>query len=433
VRAINHEKFFIFFFKDITELFNLHDQLKEKERFLRRTNIEAKIGGWEYDVESKQLVWSDITKDIHEVDVNFEPNVETAIQFYKEGESRNTITKCFTELLETGKPYSISLQINTAKHHTIWVRANGSAQFRNGKIIKVFGTFQNIQAEKEEEFRRLMHEMQYRSLFDYNPQAVISINEKGELLAWNKSFEKLICSTEDKIAHKTVFDFIPGKEVEDIKVKLFNSVSNHSNINQLNILTTNGEIKIAVCTKIPIKINDNLVGIYLVLEEVTNEVLAEQKLAESEDKLRAYFNSSSDAICLLNKNMEITAFNAVFEKSVTAFFNRNPLIGESILNLAAKGTEQDFIAHFNKALNGEKVSIERPITFGNHTNWWLVHYLPIYDKQSNVKGVAFTSADITKRKLAELEVMEKNEELAQIYNTVNDVIFKIRVEAGLLR
>ena len=59
--------------------------LKEQELFLQRCNQEAHIGYWELDVTNKTVSWSDTTKTIHEVEEDYEPTLNTGINFYKKG------------------------------------------------------------------------------------------------------------------------------------------------------------------------------------------------------------------------------------------------------------------------------------------------------------------------------------------------------------
>lgn len=134
-------------FRNISERKNL-------ETLYQKANKLARLGGWEIDVETNKLYWSDITKEIHEVDMDYEPNLEIAINFYKEGESRNTITEVFTEATKTGKPWDVELKIITAKQNERWVRAIGEAEIKNGVCTRIFGSFQDIDESKKTEIER---------------------------------------------------------------------------------------------------------------------------------------------------------------------------------------------------------------------------------------------------------------------------------------
>ncbi len=113
-----------------------------------KANEAAKIGYWELDLISNKLVWSKITKLIHDLDENVEPDLENAINFYKEGESRKVITEAVEKAIAFGLDYDIEVSIITPKGKEKWVRTIGQSLFENGKCIKLFGTFQDIDSQK---------------------------------------------------------------------------------------------------------------------------------------------------------------------------------------------------------------------------------------------------------------------------------------------
>jgi len=129
---------------DITERYHLDQELKRTTRLLEQTNQVARVGGWELNVETQKLFWTSVTKEIHQVPPDFEPELETAILFYKEGESRNKLEACVKHAMEHGGKWNVELQITSALGEDIWVSAIGDAGFENGVCKKLFGTFQDI-------------------------------------------------------------------------------------------------------------------------------------------------------------------------------------------------------------------------------------------------------------------------------------------------
>ncbi len=101
--------------------------LKYQEELLEKCNEAALIGYWEVDLIEQKLYWSRMTKIIHETPLDFQPVLETAINFFKEGENREEIIAKFTACAEYGKPYDVRLQIITAKNNLKWVRSIGQA------------------------------------------------------------------------------------------------------------------------------------------------------------------------------------------------------------------------------------------------------------------------------------------------------------------
>lgn len=130
--------------KEITEK-------KKLEELVRETQSMAKVGGWELDMIKQTLHWTAQTKEIHEVDQDYEPTLDTAINFYKEGESRAIVEKGVNEGIESGIPWDVEVQIITAKGNEKWVRAIGKAEMSEGKCIRLYGSFQDIDDSKKRE------------------------------------------------------------------------------------------------------------------------------------------------------------------------------------------------------------------------------------------------------------------------------------------
>ena len=116
-------------------------QLRKLEAVYKETNEIARIGGWDVDLVKNEITWTSVTCDIHEVPRDFIPNLNSGINFYKEGWSRDLIIKLFQEAVEHGHPFDEEFKLVTAKSNEIWVRSFGKPEFKNGKCIRVYGAF----------------------------------------------------------------------------------------------------------------------------------------------------------------------------------------------------------------------------------------------------------------------------------------------------
>lgn len=138
--------------RDLTEITEIRDSLMASEELynmmVEKTRSLARIGGWEFDVVRNVLSWTSITKEIHGVGMDYVPELETAVQFYKKGESRDKISKAVRLAIENGTPWDLELQIVTIQGDPIWVRATGRSNYKDGVCTKVYGTFQDINASK---------------------------------------------------------------------------------------------------------------------------------------------------------------------------------------------------------------------------------------------------------------------------------------------
>jgi len=120
------------------------DRLIKNSNSLVKLESVANIGTWEVDIAHNKIYWSKQTKLIHEVDENYQPMMETAINFYKEGSSRENITKAVELAVSKGKKWNLDLEIVTAKNNNIWVSTFGEAEFEGDTCVRLFGTFQDV-------------------------------------------------------------------------------------------------------------------------------------------------------------------------------------------------------------------------------------------------------------------------------------------------
>ncbi|WP_017260104.1 PAS domain S-box protein [Pedobacter arcticus] len=140
--APNGDKYVIGNAVDITERYKLEADLTRTKEMLEQTNGIAKIGAWEIDLRTQKIYWSSITKVLHEVSENYEPNFEDAVSFF--GDYESVIREAFGKAVEHGTSYDLEIQLATAKHNNLWVRVIGTPEFKDGKCIRVSGTFQDI-------------------------------------------------------------------------------------------------------------------------------------------------------------------------------------------------------------------------------------------------------------------------------------------------
>ena len=136
----------IIFAEDITTT-------RRKKELLKKAESVSKIGGWELDLVANQLYWTGTTKKIHEVANDYIPTFDEAINFYKDWEQREKITKLINKCIKKGKTYDAELLIVTAKGNELWVRSKGEAEFHKGNCVRLFGTFQDIDSEKKIELK----------------------------------------------------------------------------------------------------------------------------------------------------------------------------------------------------------------------------------------------------------------------------------------
>lgn len=134
-------------FTDITERKKNQELILRNEEMLFQTNKIAQVGAWEF-YKDGTLFWSTITREIFEIDEDFDLNRETAAKFFTVS-GINVLSKIILIAIETGSPFDTITQIVTEKGELKWIRAIGQVEYINSEFTRVYGAFQDITKQKE--------------------------------------------------------------------------------------------------------------------------------------------------------------------------------------------------------------------------------------------------------------------------------------------
>lgn len=180
--------------------------------YLDFIQTHASIGTWEVDLKLSSVFWSSETKKIHGVPLNFDPDVETGINFYKKGYSRNTIEKVFTDCIEKFEKYDVELQIITADGKEKWVRAIGNPVIENNECIKVVGLFQDIDEKTKNSKELAQKEQQFRKTFDHSLVGMVALSITYDVINVNRSLCDMLGYTKKEFLKLNIVDITYPKD-----------------------------------------------------------------------------------------------------------------------------------------------------------------------------------------------------------------------------
>jgi len=161
--------------------------------------------------------------------------------------------------------------------------------------------------------------------------------------------------------------------------------------------------------------NNELVGIYGGVKDVTESKLAENALANSEARLHTLVQTIPDLIWLKDINGVYLSCNAVFERFYGA--KEADIIGKTDYDFINSELADFFRENDLKAIEVGKPSInEEWITFADdgHTALLETTKTPMYNSSGTLIGVLGIGHDITERKLAD-ETIRRNEHILRLF------------------
>lgn len=280
---------FLFMLKDVSMKRRENQLLKEGQRIVG-------MGFWEWDIVKNKLHWSEVTKEIHEVEKDYRPTLETGINFYKEGDSRNRISEAIQRTLETGQSYSIELIIVTAKGNEVWVESRAKADIENEKVVRIYGTFQNITDRKRIENKLRVNEESFRGSFENAAIGMAVVGPEGEWVKVNKSLTEIVGYSMEELQRFTFQDITHSEDLDIDLTLLQELISGERESYQIEkrfIHKKGHEIWIVLSVSMVRDENRNPLYFVSQISDINERKKAQQQLIEAHTEIQGIIDAST--------------------------------------------------------------------------------------------------------------------------------------------
>ena len=441
----------------VNELEEAHFQLSHTQKLLDASNKAAQIGTWELNLSDFTTKWNKVTREIHEAEEDFVSDAQNGILFYKEGESRDTITRVFTKALEEGISFDEILQIITAKGNERWVRAIGIPTFQNGKCIEMYGTFQDITAQKEAELQieEKINELEIaQKQLTHTQKLLDASNKTAQIGTWVFDLDTGIVTGNEitQQIHEMEENFIVPPErgilfykegySREIITRAFTRAIEEGipYDEQLKIVTAK-ENEIWIRTiGIPTMENGKCIEMYGTIQNIDkqkiNEINLEQKLRELEvSQNRLIHTSTLLETCNASATIgtweyDVNTRDIIWDKIVHAIYELPQGIEidtSAKINFFKKGKSREKVIEILKEAREEGKPFDEELELinfrGNH-KWVRIIGIPQM-KDGRVVDLYGTFQDITPQKQAELNLQEKVKELEKAQQEIEKIQSKL--------
>jgi PAS domain S-box-containing protein len=275
----------------------------------------------------------------------------------------------------------------------------------------------------EEELRS--SEQKYKLLFESNPLSMWMVaKDDMSIIAVNEAAAHQYGYEKDELLHMNIDTLRP---TEDLELQLNDFQKEINGLNDFGIarhIKKDGSIIFVRIISNDIVFDGKLVRLSLT-NDVTEAVTADELLKKSEANLKTILDTTDTAYALLDKTLNVMAFNQMALKFVSTQYHRKPASGDKLSDFFPTDRFPEFKANIDEVLKGNSISYEinYPQADGS-VYWYDVRLFPITNKKNEILGSMLALSDITERKGAEESLKTAYIRIQDHVNNIKDITWK---------
>jgi len=283
--------------------------------------------------------------------------------------------------------------------------------------ILVTAAIRNISVRKDAERHLAQMEGRYRGLLEAAPDAMVVVNQDGEIVLLNVQAEKQFGYRRDELVGQKVKNIIPEGFAERLISDSTRSAADAlaqqigTGIELIARRKNGSDFPIEIMLS-PLESAEGIL-VTAAIRNISVRKDAERHLAQMEGRYRGLLEAAPDAMVVVNQGGEIVLLNVQAEKQFG--YRRDELVGQKVKNIIPEGFAERLIAD---ALRSAEDALAQQIgtgieLTGRRKNGSDFPIEIMLSPLESAEGILVTAAirDITKRKKAEAHLLQKVEEL----------------------
>ena len=297
---------------DISARKRVEQELADHKERLRRGQVYANIGTWDWNIQTGGLIWSERIAPLFgypagDLDTTYD-NFIAAIH----PDDRQAVIDAVTACVERDAPYQIEHRVVWPDGTVRWLQERGAVlRDASGTALQMLGVVQDIDDRKRAELALQASQAKLSGLFDLSPLGIALTDMNGRYLEFNEAFRAICGYPSEELRTMDYWALTPPEyaERESMQLEALQRTGRYGPYEKA-YRQKNGQL-------IPIRLNGILVKdaagnqeIWSIVEDITDHKQAERALIAAREAADRANHAKSEFLSSMSHELR-TPMNAI--------------------------------------------------------------------------------------------------------------------------
>ncbi|WP_051621082.1 PAS domain S-box protein [Paenibacillus sp. UNC451MF] len=330
----------------------------------------------------------------------------------------------YTKRLLSGEweSFQIEMRFMHKARNVIWVLLHVSlVRSPEGEPMYTIAQIQDISSQKQ-------LEQKYRSLIEYNPAGIFSLNLDGKIDGVNPAMEKIIGYEAHEIL-QTSFKSLIAEEEEHLLI-LQNGLENDQYNHEITLTHKLGHQVFLGAKDVPIIVDGRIVGFYIIARDITEHKKTKESLVLLQQDMQDVIRKQQ-GMTFKFKKVDGKFIHTLCDGELIYRLGHTPeqIVGSELKDFISLEIAEKKEEYYKRAWQGEEDVLYEGLL---NQITYLASLRPI-KRDGQVVEVIASCIDITERKRAEEDLRATKEMLESLITNTSDAIDVIDLQGHVLQ
>jgi PAS domain S-box-containing protein len=277
--------------------------------------------------------------------------------------------------------------------------------------------------ESEKKYRKFFNEIPIPTwVYDKTNRKFVNVN-KAALSSYGYSREEFLSMS--------IADIKPDEDIMKI-MKAFYKEKDNPAQRLWKHKKKNGEIIDVELIAHDITMDNGDIHSVVIANDISGRIKTQRAIKRADEKFRLIFENAAEGIVQINREGKILEVNPSFLKML-GYKSRSELISQVKNAFTELFSEQDEIFSFTSLSSVSKQSFETKMYKKNGDKIWVLVNICEYVNPEGEQVLEAITDDITKRKTTESELENALDELSNLFESLDDVVFSVDSKGNIIQ